>query len=123
MSYALGAIDSDSKDDLHMIREIRNVAAHGLFPFEFKDQTLQQACLLLSAGKYQHPNLVIFKSSDIPTLGHKFFFGACFHYSTMLTLHGADTKNCITPKPILPLELWPPPSSEGHPLPDSKDEA
>jgi hypothetical protein len=69
VAYAMGAITKEARDDLRIIKNIRNEAAHRISDFSLRDALIKQWCDSLSLASID--DLDLFGKEDAPGLAEK----------------------------------------------------
>ena len=97
IGYALKIYARQAKDDLNIIREIRNAFAHSQIPLSFKDQEITDICELFGVTLTNSPpqNALAPKSTT--------FANACSHHMIELLFYTGIT--ALASSPEKPLQL------------------
>jgi hypothetical protein len=104
--HALKLVDDQTRDALHIMREMRNACAHSRRKISFEDKCLQDLCLLLLPLLRKPPNKEQIESAmnKEPRTGHKsLFIGAAYSLRAHLMIDAlegvkANKKGAATPE-------------------------
>lgn len=80
VAYALGAYDATTRDELHVIRRVRNACAHSPRPLSFSDPLILSETLLL-----REPTIEIVETSRRNSAARKRFSARCVEIAYRVT--------------------------------------
>ena len=100
-AHGLGMIDDKARDDLDLIREVRNAAAHAMLEFSFEDPAIANVCELFYALNAKQSALYDDAAETAKSEAGLKYLTTCLYYFQAIADTGAQ-------KPISPESYpWP----------------